>query len=861
MADEKVNINVEADTEQATSAFDRLKKSMSNLGDTIKKNTAESANSFNNMMNNIGKSIQNGSEKLNKFGKGTQQLGQDLSSAGQKIALSVSTPLLAIGKQVIEQGSNMQAFEATYKQSMKGMASVGDAFAKSYSNVAGITENQVRRQILSFNQYGKSMGFSQEEALNFSEKMVQLTNDLGAFTDVPFDEATDRMKSALMGNYEAVDKLGLSFGEATIKQEMMKEGLKGQFSDLKETQKLNLLYNLAVRQGADAMGQAGRESGQYQAKMMKLKGVLQDLAKQVFDVIAPSVTDTLQKLTDFLKRLQQLSPEQIKFYVNIAKWAIILPIATTYLGYLIEAIGRLIVVSSGAMRGIGWIVANIGLLPTAIGVWALNIQKYALIVVGAFKTLATGIATAMKATFSAVFSPVGLIILAIVGIAVAVYFIVKYWDEIKAYTQQAWSAIRDFFGQLWTDIVAIFDQAKTAIQPIIDAIGAVITSIFTKYILPFYTQYIKPFVDTIIYLAQIIYYGLSVIAMAIGVVLAPVVAIISVIAKIIFVAIMIVVDVFKVLWQVIVFVANLIGVILGVLATAFLVVFGIISTIVLAVGKVIWWVISGIIVPILEFLMIIFAIIFVQVLKGWWNAIKIIFGYVMDYIKVMASVFMWLWNNAINPALQWIVQGLKWLYGIFALIFAQMAQNAIAFGNGVLSVYNKYVKPFFDWILSGLKTLNSNWNSIWRGFGSVVSDVVGTIRRAWDSIIGAFKLPHFKVNGDFSIMPPKVPSFSVDWHAKGGIFNKPTLLGNGSHGVGEAGAEAVLPLTSAVLGGIGQGIAEVMPDNTGGDDNGGGGGAVITGNNFYIREEADIKKTAQELYRLERQNQRGRGRR
>ena len=37
-------------------------------------------------------------------------------------------------------------------------------------------------------------------------------------------------------------------------------------------------------------------------------------------------------------------------------------------------------------------------------------------------------------------------------------------------------------------------------------------------------------------------------------------------------------------------------------------------------------------------------------------------------------------------------------------------------------------------------------------------------------------------------------SFKITWHKLGGIFNKPTLLGN--HGVGEAGPEAILPLNT-----------------------------------------------------------------
>ena len=59
------------------------------------------------------------------------------------------------------------------------------------------------------------------------------------------------------------------------------------------------------------------------------------------------------------------------------------------------------------------------------------------------------------------------------------------------------------------------------------------------------------------------------------------------------------------------------------------------------------------------------------------------------------------------------------------------------------------------------------------------------------------KLPHFSISGEFSLNPPKVPSFDIDWYAKGIIFNAPTLIPtmNGVKGVGEAGPEAVSPIS------------------------------------------------------------------
>lgn len=60
------------------------------------------------------------------------------------------------------------------------------------------------------------------------------------------------------------------------------------------------------------------------------------------------------------------------------------------------------------------------------------------------------------------------------------------------------------------------------------------------------------------------------------------------------------------------------------------------------------------------------------------------------------------------------------------------------------------------------------------------------------------KLPHFSISGEFSLNPPKVPSFSIEWYAKAMntamVLNSPTIFGMSGGallGGGEAGREVV----------------------------------------------------------------------
>lgn len=87
-------------------------------------------------------------------------------------------------------------------------------------------------------------------------------------------------------------------------------------------------------------------------------------------------------------------------------------------------------------------------------------------------------------------------------------------------------------------------------------------------------------------------------------------------------------------------------------------------------------------------------------------------------------------------------------------------------------------------------------------FGKVVSTIKGAVNKIkrffdfkWE--LPKIKLPHFSISGKFSLNPPSIPKFSVDWYANGGILNRPTVFAqNGSRLMagGEAGPEAILPI-------------------------------------------------------------------
>lgn len=120
-----------------------------------------------------------------------------------------------------------------------------------------------------------------------------------------------------------------------------------------------------------------------------------------------------------------------------------------------------------------------------------------------------------------------------------------------------------------------------------------------------------------------------------------------------------------------------------------------------------------------------------------------------------------------------------------------VVEKFTALKNGIANAFN-----------SIKNTVTTVWNAIKNAITNPIQAAVDFVKKAIDKIKGFFsglkielphiKLPHFKLEGSFSLVPPSIPKISVDWYKNGGIFTSPTVFSG--VGVGEAGAEAVLPL-------------------------------------------------------------------
>lgn len=272
-------------------------------------------------------------KKLEESGNKFEKTGEKISKVGNKITLGVTTPVVAAGAAIYKYSSDLTEAENKTKEVFKNMS--GDVLVWSETSLdkMGMARSTALDAVSLYGGMATAMGLTRKRATDMSKSLTELSVDLASFHNTSLDQASTALKSIFTGETETLKNYGIVMTEANLKAYALSQGIKTNYSEMSQAEKVQLRYNFVLNASKDAIGDYERNCGEAASQMKKLPEALKELATSFKDNIEPVITPIITSLNGAIISFGKWS-KTTKNVVTIAA------VSIAALGPLVSVIGK-----------------------------------------------------------------------------------------------------------------------------------------------------------------------------------------------------------------------------------------------------------------------------------------------------------------------------------------------------------------------------------------------------------------------------------------------------------------------------------------------------------------------------------------
>ena len=461
-----------------------------NLGDIVAHLKLEMGEFSNNMKNATNLVNDVGKSAAKTANGGFSVMKGVMSHLATNVVTGLASNVKELGKSVIEAGAQVQASNAQFAQTFKGVEEQATQTLKNIAKETGVNATRMQDSFTKIYGFAKASGAETEQAMNISNKALRLAADGAAYYDESLETTAERLQSFIKGNYENDAALGVSCTEFTRNAKAV-EMFGTEFKKLDEIQKQEVLLQMVedAQKASGAFGQASREAGSWENVMGNLKDTwnqfLAKIGTPILQALIPVIQDLTAKFSAWAEGVDwdafsEKVAELGKALMDAFKWvvdnkalivgaivAIVAALATFNTVMFISNLPTMIV---GVVSAFTSAAATIGLAWTGLQLAFLSVQEF---IVGSLIPALSSLWAFMLA------NPITFVIAAIAALAVA--FIVL-WNKCEGFREfwiNLWNTCKEALLGFYNENKAIFDNIVNTFKNCWEAIKLIFGGFLT----------------------------------------------------------------------------------------------------------------------------------------------------------------------------------------------------------------------------------------------------------------------------------------------------------------------------------------------------------------------------------------------
>jgi hypothetical protein len=413
---------------------------------------------------NFSRGLDEAESRMQRFGAAARRWGAMLTAA-------VTLPIVAGFGMAVNAASDLAEAQSAVNTVYGESASLIAGYNESVAESLGLSRQEALASAATLGVYGQAAGLAGDELATFTNQNLQAAADLASFYNVAggAPEVLNAIQGALMGEYDALQRMGVLIDEDIVNQYAWQHGIAATGAELTEQQKVLARHGVIMDGLGAAQGDFARTQGGLANQSRILRARFKDLAATVGSVLLPVALKLANAVGDLFTWLEGLSPAALKI-------AVIFGAVVAAVGPLLLILGAL----SSALGGVAGLAATFGTTWGAIGAGALSLLGPLALVAAAiaalflaWRTNFLGIQDITADVFGGIVDTIGPPILAAIErirtfVAEVTGFYQALRDQDLSPVEAAFTAVGNALDRLLgTDVSGFFTDLGAGLQTVI----------------------------------------------------------------------------------------------------------------------------------------------------------------------------------------------------------------------------------------------------------------------------------------------------------------------------------------------------------------------------------------------------------